>query len=71
MGAGGWALKMLQGAGLEEIKGYGTFPVSGHFLRTDNPEIVAKHNAKVYSQAPVGAPPMSVPHLDKRVVDGK
>ena len=71
VGAGGWALKMLQGAGLEEIKGYGTFPVSGHFLRTDNPEIVAKHNAKVYSQAPVGAPPMSVPHLDKRVVDGK
>lgn len=71
VGAGGWALKMLQGAGLEEIKGYGTFPVSGHFLRTDNPELVAKHNAKVYSQAPVGAPPMSVPHLDKRVVGGK
>lgn len=71
VGAGGWALKMLQGAGLEEIKGYGTFPVSGHFLRTDNPNLVAKHDAKVYSQAPVGAPPMSVPHLDKRVVDGK
>jgi malate dehydrogenase (quinone) len=71
VGAGGWALKMLQGAGLDEIKGYGTFPVSGHFLRTDNPEVVARHNAKVYSQAPVGAPPMSVPHLDKRVVDGK
>ena len=71
VGAGGWALKLLQGAGLEEIRGYGTFPVSGHFLRTDNPELVAKHNAKVYSQAPVGAPPMSVPHLDKRVVAGK
>jgi|688.fasta_scaffold81320_2 malate dehydrogenase (quinone) len=71
IGAGGWALKMLQGAGIEEIRGYGTFPVSGHFLRTDNPKLVAMHNAKVYSQAPVGAPPMSVPHLDKRVVDGK
>ena len=71
VGAGGWALKLLQGAGLPEIKGYGTFPVSGHFLRTDNPAIVGSHNAKVYSQAPVGAPPMSVPHLDKRVVDGK
>jgi malate dehydrogenase (quinone) len=71
VGAGGWALKFLQGAGLPEIKGYGTFPVSGHFLRTDNPELVSKHDAKVYSQAPVGAPPMSVPHLDKRVVDGK
>lgn len=71
VGAGGWALKLLQSARLPEIRGYGTFPVSGHFLRTDNPDLVAKHNAKVYSQAPVGAPPMSVPHLDKRVVDGK
>lgn len=71
VGAGGWALKLMQGAGLSEIRGYGTFPVSGHFLRTDNPELVKRHNAKVYAQAPVGAPPMSVPHLDKRVVDGK
>lgn len=71
VGAGGWALKLLQSAKIPQIKGYGTFPVSGHFLRTDNPEIVAQHNAKVYSQAPVGAPPMSVPHLDKRVVNGK
>jgi malate dehydrogenase (quinone) len=71
VGAGGWALKLLQRAGIPEIDGYGTFPVSGHFLRTDNPEIVAKHQAKVYSQAQVGAPPMSVPHLDTRVVDGK
>lgn len=71
VGAGGWALKLLQNAKLPEITGYGTFPVSGHFLRTDNPEVVAKHQAKVYSQAAVGAPPMSVPHLDTRVVDGK
>lgn len=71
VGAGGWALKLLQKAGIPEINGYGTFPVSGHFLRTDNPELVAKHQAKVYSQAQVGAPPMSVPHLDTRVVDGK
>jgi malate dehydrogenase (quinone) len=71
VGAGGWALKLLQKSGIPEIKGYGTFPVSGHFLRTDNPDIVAKHQAKVYSQAQVGAPPMSVPHLDTRVVDGK
>jgi malate dehydrogenase (quinone) len=71
VGAGGWALKLLQSAKIPEIRGYGTFPVSGHFLRTDNPAIVAKHQAKVYSQAAVGAPPMSVPHLDKRVVDGK
>jgi len=71
VGAGGWALKLLQSSGIAEAKGYGTFPVGGQWLRTDNPEIVAKHKAKVYSQASVGAPPMSVPHLDTRVVDGK
>lgn len=71
VGAGGWALKLMQAAKLPEISGYGTFPVSGHFLRTDNPELVRQHLAKVYSQAAVGAPPMSVPHLDTRVVDGK
>lgn len=71
VGAGGWALRLMQGAKLPEIRGYGTFPVSGHFLRTDNPEVVRQHAAKVYSQAAVGAPPMSVPHLDTRVVDGK
>ncbi len=71
VGAGGWALKMLQKSGIKEAKGYGTFPVSGAFLRTTNPKVVAQHQAKVYSQAAVGAPPMSVPHLDTRVVDGK
>ena len=71
VGAGGYALKLLQKSGIPEIQGYGTFPVSGHFLRTDNPEIVSRHHAKVYSQAQVGAPPMSVPHLDTRIVDGK
>jgi malate dehydrogenase (quinone) len=71
VGAGGWALKLLQGSGIKEVKGYGTFPVSGHFLKTENPELVARHQAKVYSQAAVGAPPMSVPHLDTRVIDGK
>jgi malate dehydrogenase (quinone) len=70
VGAGGWALKLLQKAKIPEAKGYGLFPVSGSFLRTDKPELVAKHRAKVYSQASVGAPPMSVPHLDSRVVEG-
>jgi malate dehydrogenase (quinone) len=55
---------------VKEIHGYGTFPVSGHFLKTENPDIVSRHQAKVYSQAAVGAPPMSVPHLDTRVIDG-
>ncbi|MGK9149423.1 malate:quinone oxidoreductase [Plantibacter flavus] len=71
VGAGGWALKLLQKSGIPEIKGYGVFPIGGQFLRTDNPAVVAKHRAKVYSQASVGAPPMSVPHLDTRVVDGQ
>ena len=71
VGAGGWALKLLQNSGIKEISGFGTFPVSGHFLKTENPDLVAKHQAKVYSQAAVGAPPMSVPHLDTRIIDGK
>ena len=71
VGAGGWALKLLQNSGIPEIKGYGVFPIGGQFLKTTNPEVVAQHQAKVYSQAAVGAPPMSVPHLDTRVVDGE
>ncbi len=70
VGAGGGALPLLQRAGIPEIKGFGGFPVSGLFLRTRNPELVAQHQAKVYGQAAVGAPPMSVPHLDLRAIDG-
>ncbi len=71
VGAGGWALKLLQSSGIPEISGYGVFPIGGQFLKTTNPALVAQHKAKVYSQASVGAPPMSVPHLDTRVVDGE
>jgi malate dehydrogenase (quinone) len=71
VGAGGGALPLLQGAGIPEIKGFGGFPVSGQFLRTRNPQLVAEHQAKVYGQAKVGAPPMSVPHLDLRLIDGE
>ena len=71
VGAGGGALGLLQKAGIPEIRGFGGFPVSGQFLRTDVPELVAKHSAKVYGKASVGSPPMSVPHLDLRVVDGQ
>jgi malate dehydrogenase (quinone) len=70
LGAGGAALPLLQMSGIEESKGFGGFPVSGQWLRCDNPEVVKHHQAKVYSQAAVGSPPMSVPHLDTRVVDG-
>ncbi|MEK1905181.1 MAG: malate dehydrogenase (quinone), partial [Pseudomonas sp.] len=71
LGAGGGALPLLQMSGIEEGKGFGGFPVSGQWLRCDNQDVVKLHQAKVYSQAEVGAPPMSVPHLDTRVVDGK
>lgn len=71
VGAGGWALKLLQSSRIPEISGYGVFPIGGQFLKTSDPALVSQHRAKVYSQASVGAPPMSVPHLDTRVVDGE
>ncbi len=70
VGAGGGALPLLQKAAIPEIRGFGGFPVSGMFLRTRSPELVAAHQAKAYGQAAVGAPPMSVPHLDLRLIDG-
>ena len=71
VGAGGMALPLLQKSRIPEIRGYGGFPVSGQWLRCTNPEIIAQHSAKVYGKASVGAPPMSVPHLDTRVIDGE
>jgi malate dehydrogenase (quinone) len=71
IGAGGGALHLLQKSDIPEGNGYAGFPVSGIWLRTDNPAITARHHAKVYGKAGEGSPPMSVPHLDTRNVDGK
>jgi malate dehydrogenase (quinone) len=71
VGAGGGALPLLQKSGIAESKGFGGFPVSGQWLVCNNPAVIAKHDAKVYGKASVGAPPMSVPHLDTRMIDGK
>jgi len=71
LGAGGGALPLLQKSGIPESLGFGGFPVSGQWLRCDRPELVERHYAKVYGRASVGAPPMSVPHLDTRIVNGK
>ena len=71
VGAGGGALPLLQKSGIAEAKGFGGFPVSGQFLRCTNRDLIAQHRAKVYGKAAVGAPPMSVPHLDTRVIDGR
>jgi malate dehydrogenase (quinone) len=71
IGAGGGALHLLQKSGIPESKGFGGFPVSGQWLVCHNPAIIQKHQAKVYGKASVGSPPMSVPHLDTRMINGK
>lgn len=71
LGAGGGALPLLQKSEIEESKGYGGFPVSGQWLVCQKPDVVKRHHAKVYGKAPMGAPPMSVPHLDTRIINGE
>ena len=71
IGAGGAALHLLQESGIPEAREYGGFPVGGSFLVTENQDIALQHMAKAYGIASTGAPPMSVPHLDTRVLDGK
>lgn len=71
IGAGGAALKLLQKTRIPQANDYAGFPVGGQFLVCENPEIARHHLAKVYGQASTGAPPMSVPHIDTRIIDGK
>lgn len=71
IGGGGGSLHLLQKTGIPESKNIGGFPVSGLFMVCNNPDVIAEHHAKVYGKAKVGAPPMSVPHLDTRLIDGK
>lgn len=70
IGAGGGSLPLLEKSGIPEGRGYGGFPVSGQWLRCVNQSVIEQHKAKVYGKAAVGAPPMSVPHLDTRVING-
>ncbi|WP_205504428.1 malate:quinone oxidoreductase [Rufibacter psychrotolerans] len=71
IGAGGGSLPLLLASGIPEGKGFGGFPVSGQWLKCTNPAVIAQHQAKVYGKASVGSPPMSVPHLDTRVINGE
>lgn len=71
IGGGGGSLPLLQKTGIPESKHIGGFPVSGLFMVCNNPDVIAQHHAKVYGKAKVGAPPMSVPHLDTRFIDNK
>jgi malate dehydrogenase (quinone) len=71
IGAGGGSLSLLQKSDIEEAEGYGGFPISGQWLRCINENIIQQHAVKVYGKAGVNAPPMSVPHLDTRIINGK
>ncbi|MBM4372050.1 MAG: malate:quinone oxidoreductase, partial [Deltaproteobacteria bacterium] len=71
LGAGGGALPLLQRSGIPEARGYGGFPVSGQWLVCTNHDLFGRHHAKVYGKAALGAPPMSVPHLDTRYWNGR
>ncbi|MDI1255124.1 MAG: malate:quinone oxidoreductase [Flavobacterium sp.] len=71
IGAGGGSLPLLEKAHIPESKGFGGFPVSGQWLKCTNPDVIEKHFAKVYGKAAVGAPPMSVPHIDSRMINGE
>lgn len=71
IGGGGGSLPLLQKTGIPESKHIGGFPVSGLFMVCNNPEVARQHHAKVYGKAKIGAPPMSVPHLDTRYIAGK
>jgi malate dehydrogenase (quinone) len=71
LGAGGYALRLLQKSGIEQAKGYGGFPIGGRFLRSSNRRLNGAHRAKVYGFPAHGAPKMSAPHLDTRIVNGQ
>ncbi|MVN75032.1 malate:quinone oxidoreductase [Hymenobacter sp. HMF4947] len=71
IGAGGGSLTLLEKSGIPEARGFGGFPVSGQWLKCVNPAVIAEHDAKVYGKASVGSPPMSVPHLDTRQINGR
>jgi malate dehydrogenase (quinone) len=71
LGAGGGALPLLQRSGIPESRGYAGFPVSFLWLRCDDPGLNERHDAKVYGMAAPGSPPLSVPHLDSRIIEGQ
>ena len=71
IGAGGAAIPLLQKTGIPESKHLGGFPITGQFLTCTNPNVIEEHDAKVYGKEPPGTPPMTVPHLDTRFINGQ
>jgi malate dehydrogenase (quinone) len=60
IGAGRGAIELLQKSRIPEGRGYGSFPVSGIWLRCDESAVSDRHHAKVYGKAATGSPPMAV-----------
>ncbi|WP_203300829.1 malate:quinone oxidoreductase [Marinobacter sediminum] len=72
VGAGGGAFPLLKKSHLPFRSRFTGFPVGGRFLQAPiSAEQAEQYRAKTYGKAAVGAPPMSVPHLDLRVADGQ
>lgn len=71
LGAGGGTLPLLEKSDIPEGRGYGGFPVGGQWLICNKEEVIAQHFAKVYGKPELGAPPMSMPHLDTRIINAK
>lgn len=72
VGAGGGAFPILKKSHLPFARRFTGFPVGGRFLQAEiTEEQASQYRAKTYGKAEVGAPPMSVPHLDLRVAEGK
>src|SRR5699024_7060716 len=64
-------LRSLQKRQIFQIKNVVSFPFTDQFLAYKNKHIIKQHNAKVHSKEPLGKPPMTVPHLDTRYINGE
>ena len=71
IGAGGSTIHLLQKSNIKNQIGYAGFPVNGEWLICKNPSLTKKHFSKIYGLAGPKAPPMSAPHLDLRIINGK
>lgn len=71
VGAGGGTLPLLQASGLPVAAGLGAFPIAGQWLVCENPDVVARHFAKVYGPPPPDSGALGGPHLDVRHLQGK
>ena len=71
IGSGGSSIHLLQKSNIKNQIGYAGFPINGQWLICKNPSLTKKHFSKIYGMAGPKAPPMSAPHLDLRIINGK